>query len=169
MLRVSGGAMLPTEKIMKMHLPVIVTTAVATLAIAVLVGSITAPNQALAQQAAPGDNIAERLAALEKAIVRNPDSPRDTVLARLGAIEQLLQDQTKQAEKATGDVRKGADAAEAEQDRMDRRLKILENKATENARTDLNDELKDLKKDIAGFNQTIKDLSDRIRKLEQRL
>jgi len=124
---------------------------------------------AVAQQTPANDTISERLAALEKALVRNPDSPRDTVLARLGAIEQLLQQQAKADGKQTDDAKKSVDAAAADQDKLDRRLKILEHNAQENARNELNDQLRDLKKDLAGFQQTIKELSERIRKVEQRI
>ncbi len=124
---------------------------------------------AVAQQTPSNDTISERLAALEKALVRNPDSPRDTVLARLGAIEQLLQQQAKADGKQTDDAKKSVDAAAADQDKLDRRLKILEHNAQENARNELNDQLRDLKKDLAGFQQTIKELSERIRKVEQRI
>lgn len=138
-----------------------------------MMGAWKTPSRTLAdQQPAADDSISDRLAALEKAIVRNPERPRETVLARLEAIEDLLRKQGQANDKQTDAAKKTVDEAAVEQEKLERRMKILENKAQEGARNninEMNDMLRDLKKDLSGFQQSIKDLSDRVRKLEQRI
>lgn len=134
-------------------------------------GGMLGADKAMAQNAGSRDeSISERLTALERAIIRNPDRPRETVLARLEVIEELLRKQEKAAQ--ADETKKVLDAAAVEQERMERRLKILENKAQEAARNninEMNESLRALKKDLANFQQTLKDLSDRVRRLEQRI
>ncbi len=113
----------------------------------------------------------KRIEKLESVVVRDPFRPRDTVLARLEAIEKTLAerdrsaaDAARQQRKEDIDLQRTLEAITKQITRMDDRLKALErtsSKATVEPR-----EIENLKRDLDATKRTLKSLEDRLRRLE---
>jgi hypothetical protein len=117
----------------------------------------------------------ERLAVLEKIVLRNTDKPDATILARLDRIEKLLQLDAKETRehvatdaKTFDDLKASVIKAERDQDALDRRLREMERLKLDKANTDVGAEVRDMKRDLDGLKSSLRDLQDRMRRQEQR-
>jgi hypothetical protein len=117
----------------------------------------------------------ERLAVLEKIVLRNTDKPDATILARLDRIEKLLQLDAKETRehvatdaKTFDDLKASVIKAERDQDALDRRLREMERLKLDKANTDVSAEVRDMKRDLDGLKSSLRDLQDRMRRQEQR-
>jgi hypothetical protein len=117
----------------------------------------------------------DRLVALEKAVLRNADKPDATVLARLERIEKILQLDAKQTKQQTAADAKTFDelkatvvSAERERDAIDRRLRDVERLKLDKSTSDVAGDVRDMKRDLDGLKNSVRDLNDRVRREEQR-
>jgi hypothetical protein len=117
----------------------------------------------------------DRLSALEKAVLRNAEKPDATILARLDRIEKLLQiDATQTRQRAATDAKTFDElkatvvSAERERDAIDRRLRDVERLKLDKSTSDVASDLRDMKRDLDGLKNSVRDLSDRLRREEQR-
>jgi uncharacterized heparinase superfamily protein len=108
------------------------------------------------------DALAERIALLEKATLRDPTRPSDTHAARIEKLEKSLVEDDKAAE-VSG---KSFAALQREVETLSRRLADFE-KQTPARRLDATaTQLRDLEKQLATQERELRDLTTRIKKLE---
>lgn len=117
------------------------------------------------------ERLAKRVETLESLVIRNPFRPRETVLARLDAIEAKLAadekaavDKARQQGRSQQDLQRTLDAMTKQMNSMDDRMQKLEGTAS---KTSIDRrEVDALKRDLAAAQRTLKTLEDRVRRLE---
>ena len=115
----------------------------------------------------------KRVEALEKIIVRDPTDASGTVLARLERIEKLLQINAKDAAveqktdaKTFDELKTSLITTQRAMEKLDRRLINIENSKLDRKSDELSDEVKALEKSILNHTTALRDLADRVKKLE---
>ncbi len=117
--------------------------------------------------------VEKRLETLEKVVIRDTTDASGTVLARLERIEKLLQINVKAAEddqktdaKTFEELKTSLITTQRDLEKMERRLVLIENRNLDRKSDDLAREVKSLERSILQQANTLRDLSDRVRKLE---
>ncbi len=115
----------------------------------------------------------KRVEALEKVVVRDPTDAAGTVLARLERIEKLLQINAKDAAveqktdaKTFDELKTSLITTQRAMEKLDRRLINIENSKLDRKSDELSDEVKALEKSILNHTTALRDLADRVKKLE---
>ena len=118
-------------------------------------------------------NAEKRIEALEKVVVRDPTDASGTVLARLERIEKLLQINAKDAAveqktdaKTFDELKTSLITTQRAMEKLDRRLINIENSKLDRKNDELSDEVKALEKSILNHTTALRDLADRVKKLE---
>jgi hypothetical protein len=134
---------------------------------------ISAPSSAQGVQEDAAARVEERLAMLEKAVLRDPYKPQETVLSRLERIERELLERQRTAEKADrGDQRSLAELhkmlenTRKQGDDLARRVKALESAKTADPLDPR--ELRELRRELDRATTQLNDLANRVRSLETR-
>jgi hypothetical protein len=134
---------------------------------------ISAPSRAQGVQEDAAARVEERLAMLEKAVLRDPYKPQETVLSRLERIERELLERQRIVEKADrGDERslaelhKTLENTRKQGDDLARRVKALESAKTADPLDPR--ELRELRRELDRATTQLNDLANRVRSLETR-
>lgn len=116
--------------------------------------------------------LTERVEKLERLVQRNPYQPRETVLARLDAVEVQLKTLADESSKSTRQqarddtqLDRTLQAMQRDLRDLDRRLKSLE---TAQRRATSDQDLRTLKTQLQALDRAVNDLKTRVSKLESR-
>lgn len=121
------------------------------------------------------EKLAQRLAALEKVVLDDPFRPKNTVLARLDAIEERLGKLDKQGvaeakedSRTLDAMRDGMKETTRSIEHLERRLKAVEQDKKGGADAGLAADVRELKRDVDQIERTLDDLKNRVSKLESK-
>ena len=120
-------------------------------------------------------SIDERVAKLEKAVIRDVFRPDETALARLKKLEDRLDAEdraggvaAKALDKDDGSVRRSLDTIDRETKALDQRLKRMEDTARRSEPAAPANDLREIKNTLTQITRSLSDLQERIKKLEAR-
>ena len=134
---------------------------------------ISPPPRALGMQEDAAARVEERLAMLEKAVLRDPYKPQETVLSRLERIERELLERQRIAAKtdraddrALAELHKAVETSRRQGDDLARRVKALEFAKPGDAVNPR--EMQELRREVDRATTQLNDLANRVRSLESR-
>lgn len=120
-------------------------------------------------------SIDERVAKLEKAVIRDVFHPDETALARLKKLEDRLDAEdraggvaAKNEHKDDDAVRRSMEAIDRDTKALDQRLKRMEDTARRSEPAAPANDLREIKNTLTQLTRSLSDLQERIRKLEAR-
>lgn len=117
--------------------------------------------------------VERRLEALERVVLTDPYQQKRTLVARMTAAEDAIEDLEERAATAAGGRDKDEDALrraladlDKETEAIGRRLKSAEDELRKRGEGGGSGDLGDLKRKLAELDRSVKDLNDRVKRLE---